>query len=414
MRDYFVFAAVLLVTLLGCAGIALPYPILAPLFMDGQVNGLNSFAGFSPELLLGVALAIYPLGILIGSSFIGALSDTFGRKKVLVWTLFISILGYLASAYAIVHENYLLFVASRLFTGLCEGNVSIARAIALDLGKTIDKTRAMSLVSAATFIGWLIGPLAGGYLAEYGSHVAFEAGAYAIAACMLLAIFAIRETHQVEQDSGEKKGLLALMRANNSVYLLANPVIMGMFIFQLTFTLGLNAFYEFYPVWLVTDRDHTPADIGQVTAIMTVFMTLASIFVVTGLKRAIGIRGALILSLLGCAMAMALLPMANQWLMLAVFAFSGICISIYNGLLPVYMSDTHPEVGSGALMGLLTMIFCLSNTIMALIGSVLLIYGAELLIYVAGVLMFIAALLLMRYIRIHDHGDNNNAQTAQA
>ena len=46
IRDHLVFASVLMVTLLSCAGIALPYPIMAPLFMDGQVNGLNSFMSF--------------------------------------------------------------------------------------------------------------------------------------------------------------------------------------------------------------------------------------------------------------------------------------------------------------------------------------------------------------------------------
>ena len=45
MKDYWVFGSVLLVALLSSAGNAMPYPILAPLFMDGQVNDLNSFMG---------------------------------------------------------------------------------------------------------------------------------------------------------------------------------------------------------------------------------------------------------------------------------------------------------------------------------------------------------------------------------
>ncbi|MCL1127802.1 MFS transporter [Shewanella surugensis] len=60
-----------------------------------------------PELLLGFSLAIYPLGIFIGGSVIGALSDSYGRKKLLIYTLFMSVFGYIVTAYAIVSENYL-------------------------------------------------------------------------------------------------------------------------------------------------------------------------------------------------------------------------------------------------------------------------------------------------------------------
>ena len=51
----------MLVVLLSCAGIALPYPILAPLFLN-EVSSLTTFAGIPPKLLLGLILAIYPLG----------------------------------------------------------------------------------------------------------------------------------------------------------------------------------------------------------------------------------------------------------------------------------------------------------------------------------------------------------------
>ena len=393
IRQHLVFISVLLVTLLGCAGIALPYPILAPLFMDGGVNGLNSFMGLPAEILLGIALAVYPFGILIGASFIGALSDSLGRKKVLVWTLFISIIGYFVSAYAIVTESFMLFALSRFFTGLCEGNVSIARAIALDLGETIDKTRAMSLIGAATFLGWFVGPLAGGYLAEYGSEVAFEAGGIAILVCMLLAMVAIKETHVVEND----KPFMTLVKSHNSFHLLKIPLIFGMFIFQLCFTLGLNAFYEFYPVWLVTERDHAPKDIGHITAVMTVFMTLTSLFVVTKLKRVVGLKVALVGALVVCSILMGVLPFTTAMAMLAIFSLTGVCISIYNGLLPVFMSDIAPDVGNGALMGLITVTFCISNTIIALVGSFALQFGAAVPMYMGCAFVLLSAILLAQY-----------------
>ncbi len=399
MRDYFIFSSVFMVTLLSCAGIALPYPVLAPLFMDGQLNGLNSFMSFSPEILLGMALAIYPLGIVIGGSFIGALSDSYGRKKVLILTLLISIIGYVITAYAIVSEDYMLFILARFFTGLCEGNISIARAIALDLGKTIDKTRAMSLISAAGFLGWLIGPLSGGYLAEYGSDTPFIAAAIAIFVCMLFVIVFIKETHQVKNT----QNFMTLLRTNNSLHLLQLPNIKRIFIFQFIFTMGLNAFYEFYPVWLVTNRNAMPSDIGQITAIMTISMTLASLLLVTRLKNTFGMHAMLITSLVLTALLMFLLPLTDTNIMISLFALTGITIAIYNGLLPVFASDINPDTGNGALMGLLTVTFCIANVVISLLGSLVLKSNPTFPLYLGSVLVMLSALLLGRFLSTRNH-----------
>lgn len=393
-RDYVVFSSVLLVTVLSCAGVALPYPVLAPLFMGGEVNGLNSYMGLSPELLLGIALAVYPLGAVIGGSFIGAMSDSYGRKKVLVVTLFGGAIGYVISAWTVVHEQYLLFVISRFFTGLCEGNASIARAIALDLGRTIDKTRSMSLVSAAAFIGWLVGPLSGGYLAEYGSEVVFEAGGVALVACALFVWVAVAETHKVEND----KSFMTLLKSHNSMHLLKHPVILKIFTFQLIFTLGLNAFYEFYPVWLVTDRAFEPSGIGELTAIMTICMTLTSIFLMPKLKRIFGIKATMVAGMFLVSMTVAIIPATEATLMVVLFALCGVAIAVYNGLLPVYISEINQDVGNGALMGLLSVTFYVSSTLVAFFGALVLHINTSAPLYFGSVLVIISTILLAKFV----------------
>lgn len=72
--------SVMLVVLFSSAGIALPYPVLAPLFLN-EVSPLTTFAGLPSKILLGIILAIYPLGVILGSSVLGAASGIYGRKK---------------------------------------------------------------------------------------------------------------------------------------------------------------------------------------------------------------------------------------------------------------------------------------------------------------------------------------------
>ena len=394
-REHLIFAAVLLVTLLSCAGIALPYPILAPLFMDGTANGLNQFMGISPQMLLGMALASYPLGMFVGGTFIGALSDSYGRKHILSLTLLLSVGGYLVSAWAVISENYLLFLASRFLTGMCEGNIAIVRAIALDLSANIDKTRAMSLISASTFLGWLVGPLAGGYLAIYGSEVAFYAAAGGILFCWGFVMLVVGETHKVEND----KSFMTLVRSHNSLHLLKVDGVRRLFIFQFVYTMGLNAFYEFYPVWLVMARDYTSAGIGNVTAVMTICMTLTSVLVITKVKRTIGLKAGMVAGMVACVAAMILLPISHGVMMFAVFSLAGAGIAMNSGLLPVLASESNPDLGSGALMGLLTIAFFLSNVIIALIGSYVLTWGAQLPLFIAGAFIGLSAIMLIQFVR---------------
>lgn len=83
--------------------------------------------------------------------------------------------------------------------------------------------------------------------------------------------------------------------------------------------------------------------------------------------------------------------------MMGIFVFTGVCISIYNGLLPVFMSDVAKDVGSGALMGLITVTFCIANTVIALVGSVALQYGAAVPMYMGCAFILLSAVLLVRY-----------------
>jgi len=131
-QDRWLLIASCAVGLFASIGASLPYPILPPLFADGQVNAINSFAGIPPKFLLGIALAINPLGMIIGSALLGALSDQMGRRKTLLLSLAGCALGHLATMVALVNGHYLLFVLARFVTGLTEGDVSIVRALIAD------------------------------------------------------------------------------------------------------------------------------------------------------------------------------------------------------------------------------------------------------------------------------------------
>ena len=152
MKNSLLISSACLLALLSTVGAALPYPILAPLFADGTANGLNTFLGLPPKLLLGLALTINPLGLLIGSALLGPMSDRYGRRPVLLVTAVGAAIGHAITALALVIESFPLFIVARFITGLLEGNGSVARAMLADKLEGDLRRKALSWLNGAFYI----------------------------------------------------------------------------------------------------------------------------------------------------------------------------------------------------------------------------------------------------------------------
>jgi predicted MFS family arabinose efflux permease len=381
--------SVMLVVLFSSAGIALPYPVLAPIFLN-DISPLTTFADLPSKILLGILLAIYPLGVILGSSVLGAASGIYGRKKTLIITLILTVIGYVLSALAVVGESFLLLVLARFVTGIFSGNISIAKAIAVDLSPTLDKTHTFNLVNATGYIGWLLGPLAGGLLAIYGLDTVF----YFAAIALVIALFSVAFVLQTDDINPTipKIKFSQLFSKQNSFALLANEKIRRIFLIYLLATLGLNAYYEFYPVWLVEKFDFSSVDIGYITVVLTLFMTITSVFFVKQLKFLLGLKFGAIFGMVLMALLFSLHLVLSKTSVWPIYAITGVAIAIFNGLLPVYISEQYADIEQGQLMGLITTTFSVANVLMALIGSVLALLGAHWAILFGAVLLIIASI----------------------
>ena len=381
--------AVMLVVLFSSAGIALPYPVLAPIFLN-EVNALTTFANIPSKILLGIILAIYPLGVIFGSSIIGAASGIYGRKKTLVITLILTVVSYVLSAFAVLAENFLLLVLARFITGIFSGNISIAKAVAVDLSPTLDKTYTFNLVNATGYLGWLLGPLAGGLLAIYGLDTIFYFAAFAIIIA-LICVSVLLPLDGLKHTVSEIK-FSQLFSSQNSFALLSDKNIRRIFLIYLLATLGLNAYYEFYPLWLVEEFNYSSKWIGYITVVLTLFMTITSVFFVKQLKFLFGLKSGSIIGMTLMALLFSLHPILSANSVWPVYALTGIAIAIFNGLLPVYISEQYADIEQGQLMGLITTTFSLANVIMALVGSLLALIAAHWAIIFGALLLVIAAI----------------------
>ncbi|KAL8993091.1 MAG: hypothetical protein Q9169_006605 [Polycauliona sp. 2 TL-2023] len=136
------------------------------------LHGLNAYKqSFSRTIsdrydvvLLGGALgSLFSLLQAIASPFIGSLSDKYGRRTALLW----SMAGNIASvALWVAATDFRTFLASRVVGGLSEGNVQLATAMAADISNQEQRGSTMAMVGACFSVAFTFGPGLGAALAS--------------------------------------------------------------------------------------------------------------------------------------------------------------------------------------------------------------------------------------------------------
>ena len=107
-------------------------------------------------------MAAFTLAQAVGTPIWGRISDAYGRRMVLILTMFGSALAYVMLAYA---DELWIVMLSRVFGGLMAGNISAAFAYVTDITTDENRSAGLGKVGAATGLGFIFGPAIGGLLA---------------------------------------------------------------------------------------------------------------------------------------------------------------------------------------------------------------------------------------------------------
>lgn len=168
------------------------------------------------EFVTGLLVASYALMQLIGAPLLGRLSDRYGRRPVLLASVFGTFVGFLllgfadpigtALAKAFDPQAANLFVLgilflSRMVDGLTGGNLSVAQAYISDVTDAQSRSKGLGMIGAAFGLGFIIGPASGGLLSQWGYAVpAFAASALSFSN-LLLIFFWLPESLTAERRS---------------------------------------------------------------------------------------------------------------------------------------------------------------------------------------------------------------------
>jgi DHA1 family tetracycline resistance protein-like MFS transporter len=162
---------VLMTIFLDVLGVGILVPIIPQLLANPASPYYLLPAGWTFKgglILLGWLIAIYPLMQFLSTPILGQLSDRYGRKKVLAFSIAGTAIGYVLFAIGIITRNLPLLFFSRALDGITGGNLSVAQAVIADVTPPKDRTKRFALIGAAFGTGFVLGPYLGAKLATPG------------------------------------------------------------------------------------------------------------------------------------------------------------------------------------------------------------------------------------------------------
>lgn len=154
--------------------------------------------GASP-VVIGLLFAVYSVCQLVSAPVLGGLSDRYGRRPILIFSLVGTVVSFVMLAMA--HTLTMLFLA-RVVDGLSGGNISTARAYVADVTEPEDRARAYGVIGAAFGLGFILGPALSGLLAPIGYTVPIWAAAAVTLIATGVAWFWLPETVRRTQAGG--------------------------------------------------------------------------------------------------------------------------------------------------------------------------------------------------------------------
>ncbi|WP_298680401.1 TCR/Tet family MFS transporter [uncultured Lentibacter sp.] len=348
---------IVMTVVIDAMGIGLIVPVMPALLREVQGADLGQAAVWGGILATSFAVMQF-----LFSPLLGALSDRFGRRPVLLVSLLVMSADYVVMALA---GSIWLLLAGRLIGGITAATHSTAMAYMADISAPHEKAARFGLIGAGFGIGFVIGPVFGGLLADYGTRAPFWAAAALALLNAGLGYVVLRETvtrRRVRRFEARRANPFGALRAVARLDGLKRLLAVYFF---------FNIATHVYPaVWayFVTERFAWPAStIGLSLGLYGIGFAFAQGLFVRPAMRILGERRAVVTGM-GFSMASFLMLTVITdgtlllWL-IPLFSLGAIAMPALQGA----MSKAAPDNAQGELQGVLGSLASLSMILSPLI-----------------------------------------------
>ena len=339
------------------------------------MSGIGLIIPIMPEYLgtfgvagkvLGFLIAIFSFAQFIFSPISGDLSDRHGRKKIIIFGLFIFGLSQLA--FSMSTELWMLFV-SRFFSGMGAAFiVPPMMAFVADITTLEGRGRGMGLLGASMSLGFMIGPGIGGFLSKISLLTPFYFAAGAAVFAAILSIFILPNVAPVvslEKINQKSENIFKqLKRSTTTPYFV-------MLIVMFVFSFGLANFQSTISLYVDHKYGYTPSQIAVLITVGGFVGVIVQTFVINPLFRKYGEMRVILFNLVVAAISMlAILFVDIFWTILLVATIFSTATSLLRPAVNTLVSKLAGEE-QGYAAGMMNAYMSLGNMVgPALAGSI--------------------------------------------
>ena len=317
----------------------LGFGILIPILPSFAIKELGV-----DEAAVGIAIAIYSLVQFIFNPILGRLSDKHGRKPVIVLCLLINALGYVIFAFT---SSYLILLVSRIVAGVGGSSIAVAQAYIADVTTKENRSKGMGLIGSAFGLGFVFGPLIGGFLSKLGyMETGLGAASFSFIAFIVTMIL-LPESHLDRSKFVETKRRIFNFDAVLKAFKNPNLAILISLFFILTFSFA-NIYGTFALLGLQV-YGFTDLQNGYMFGIIGFSSALVQGGLIGPLTKFIGKKRILIIGSFLIMVTLAIIPYAGNFLWLAV---DSIFLSFGTGMLQPTLLSLISEVASDTEQGI--------------------------------------------------------------
>lgn len=370
---------------LDTVGFGLIMPVLPEFLMQ-----LTGYELADTASIAGYLVVCYALLQFLFSPIAGNLSDRFGRRPVLLISLFMYGINYLIAGLATT--LWVLFIG-RVLTGITSATYATANALIADVSPPEERAQNFGLMGMAFGLGFVFGPSLGGFLGEIDIRLPFYVAAGLAGLNTLYGFFTLRETLPADQ-----RRTFEWRRANPVGMLLQVkkfPILVGLISVMFIYNIGHHVYPSNWNFYTIEKFDWTPLDVGLSMGLVGILMALVQGVLI---RLVIPRWGAAKTAFVGfSAAAVAYFGIASAANSMAVYAWC--IVSALAGLIgpavTSIMANQVPQNEQGELQGINASV----GSIAAIIGPLLMTQsfsyftGADTPFYFPGVAFTIAGVL---------------------
>lgn len=384
------------VIFLGFFGYALTIALFIPMLMDRSFGILPLATSTSLRAATsGFLLAMYPLGQFLGSPIIGKLSDHYGRKKILMLSLFACLFGFVGIALSIQYQQLSLLFTSCLLTGLFESNMAISQSVIVDNAQDVaQKIKLIGYAYSACSLGYVIGPLVGGLSATaWGYSGPFWITTIGILFLMLWIWLNFKDRYRPHKEVPIK--FVEAITAIRTIF--EQPKLYRIYLINFLIFFAVMGLYRVVPLYVVDEWKPSLHAYTLLISYVSMLCLIANLFVMGRLAKRFTAQKLLSGLLLsgGLIVIVIVMPVHFSWIWLT-YGLAVIPTVMALTTCTAWLSNQVTPEEQGQALGNNQALLVLGESSSAAIGGLIAAIMIPLPIVVMGVILFITSLMVWK------------------